>query len=214
MLCLKENKTLVVIALMIPVSFWYFDKMIVDWVSDFYQAQVSLHPALESADYAVRLIAKGTIPVFVAVTVLLVGKLISRRLYDMWKPLAASLIAAGLSVQILKHLVGRARPRVTDATVFAGLTLQSGYDSFPSGHSTAAFCLAYVFAQYFPRYAIVFYLFPLAVGFERVVHGSHFPSDILGGAILGLIIGKTVLFLWRRGVTSSSSPTSSSIWRE
>ncbi|TKB71080.1 MAG: phosphatase PAP2 family protein, partial [Nitrospira sp.] len=56
--------------------------------------------------------------------------------------LIAHAYAAG-TVQTLKHLVGRARPRLTyETSVVIGPNFNSGFDSFPSGHTTASVAIA------------------------------------------------------------------------
>lgn len=99
-------------------------------------------------------------------------------------------ISSGILVQVLKHLIGRARPRITEDLLFVGPSLKGGYDSFPSGHTTVAFCLAYILSQHFPKHRFLFYIFGFMVGFERVEDLSHFSSDVLAGAIVGIIVGR------------------------
>jgi undecaprenyl-diphosphatase len=77
--------------------------------------------------------------------------------------------------------------------MFIGPTLEGGYDSFPSGHVTVVFCFIYIFSQHFPRYRVIFYMFAVIVGFERVEDYSHFLSDVFAGAVVGLILGKFLL---------------------
>ncbi len=60
--------------------------------------------------------------------------------------------------------------------------------SFPSGHTIAAFSLATVFADRYPKHSWVRYAaYGMAgmVGFSRVTLLSHFPSDVVAGAALG-----------------------------
>jgi membrane-associated phospholipid phosphatase len=52
------------------------------------------------------------------------------------------------------------------------------------------FFFAYTLSRHFPKYRVLFYLFALAVSIDRVEELAHFPSDILAGAIVGLIVGK------------------------
>ena len=93
---------------------------------------------------------------------------------------------AGLAVQILKHLIGRPRPRWTHQQAFEfGPSWQGGLDAFPSGHAAASFTVAAVLARYFPEWKGLWYGAALFVGAARVVGGSHFPTDVLGGAVMG-----------------------------
>jgi len=111
---------------------------------------------------------------------------------------------AGLLTQGIKHLVGRPRPRFTHLGQWdSGPTLQSGLDSFPSGHTSATFAVAAVLACHFPRLTGLWYGGALFVGISRVMRGSHFPTDVLAGAALGYVIGSLVahpLKHWRESL--------------
>ena len=103
----------------------------------------------------------------------------------------------GLAVQILKHLIGRPRPRWTHQEAFEyGPSWQGGLDAFPSGHAAASFTVAAVLARYFPEWKGLWYGAALFVGMARVAGGSHFPTDVLGGAVLGFLIG----YVWARAL--------------
>ena len=103
----------------------------------------------------------------------------------------------GIAVQALKHLIGRPRPRWTHQEAFEyGPSWQGGLDAFPSGHAAAAFAVAAVMARYFPAWRGLWYGGAIFVGMARVVGGSHFPTDVLGGAVLGFLIG----YVWARAL--------------
>ncbi len=92
-----------------------------------------------------------------------------------------------------KHLIGRPRPRLTHSGGFQFWpSWDSGLDSFPSGHTSASFAVATVLAKYVPRAAWVFYGMASWISASRVWRGSHFPTDILAGVILGVTVGMTV----------------------
>ena len=102
---------------------------------------------------------------------------------------AAQAVTAVL-VQGLKHGIGRPRPRLQrDEEFFTGPGLESGLDAFPSGHASASFTVAAVVARCHP--ALAWPAFALAgfVSVTRVFRGSHFVSDVLAGAVLGLVVG-------------------------
>lgn len=117
--------------------------------------------------------------------------------------LLAHAYAAG-AVQSLKHLVGRARPRLTlESSFLIGPNFDSGFDSFPSGHTTASVAIATVIARRFPRYAWPAYGVAAVITVSRVIKGSHFPGDVLAGICLGSFAGHMAalpLSQWREGL--------------
>ena len=97
---------------------------------------------------------------------------------------------AGIAVQIPKHLLGRPRPRFAHQEAFEyGPSFQGGLDAFPSGHSTASFAVAAVLARYFPRMSWLWYGAASFVALSRFLRGSHFPTDVLAGAVMGYLVG-------------------------
>ena len=89
---------------------------------------------------------------------------------------------------ILKHTCRRRRP--PDALVrFVPAIKASDRFSFPSGHTMGAFLLATLVWVHYGDTALVLFAWAGAVGTSRVALGVHFPSDILAGAILGILLG-------------------------
>lgn len=104
-----------------------------------------------------------------------------------------SLIAHGLAALLangLKHLIGRPRPKFVHSGDWQmTLSWSSGLDSFPSGHSTASFAVATVLAKRFPFFGPFCIAVAMFVALSRVLRGSHFPTDVLGGAVIGILSG-------------------------
>jgi len=93
-------------------------------------------------------------------------------------------------IQILKHLIGRPRPRFAHGDeLVLGPSLDSGLDSFPSGHAANAFGAATLLAWFFPAVRVPLFLVAGLVAVSRVLRGSHFPTDVWAGAVLGVVIG-------------------------
>lgn len=103
-----------------------------------------------------------------------------------------ALIASGVFSQVLKHIIGRPRPRFDNIWEIAGPTLEKGFNSFPSGHTSTSFAIAAVASCYFPGLRWIFFGGAGLIGLSRVFGGSHYPSDIAGGIILGLITGRLI----------------------
>ena len=108
--------------------------------------------------------------------------------------LAASLIASGIITPSIKWVVGRSRPRANVGTAdFKPFSDPNA--SFPSGHTTEAFALASVVASHYDARWVQYSAYSLAglVGVARAYHDAHFASDVLTGAIIGTLTGKSVV---------------------
>jgi undecaprenyl-diphosphatase len=189
---LKNNKLILSMVLVLPV-FFSLDKAAIVWVRDLHTQGGDLSGVLASIDRFVNIIAHGSTLIGVAFLLYVIGRKYNLQLYEIGRSLLIGLVSAGIAVQVLKHLIGRARPRLTDTPLFIGPSLKSGYDSFPSGHTTLAFCLALILSYHLPKYRSLFYVFAIIVGLVRVEGLSHFPSDVLGGAMVGTIVGSVLL---------------------
>lgn len=106
-----------------------------------------------------------------------------------WQSLVAH-GAAALLVTVLKHVVGRPRPKFNHAGGFQlWPSLDNGFDSFPSGHAAASFAVAAVLARRYPSAGWLWYGAAVFVACSRILRGSHFVTDVMAGAILGLVAG-------------------------
>ena len=99
--------------------------------------------------------------------------------------------ASGVAVQLLKHVVGRARPGLIDKFGpfhFDLFSLKASLASFPSGHSTSIFALAAALGLIVPRLRLPIFGLAVLVGLARVVLAAHYASDILAGAAFGVMM--------------------------
>jgi undecaprenyl-diphosphatase len=102
--------------------------------------------------------------------------------------LAADAIADLLSA-LLKAAIPRARPDVSHL-----VTMPTSH-SFPSGHAATSFACATVLGAVAPRYRLAFLVLAAAIAYSRLYNGVHYPLDVLGGVVLGVLVGITVLRL-------------------
>lgn len=80
------------------------------------------------------------------------------------------------------------------------LVAEDGY-AFPSGHATFFMALASSLWFYHKRLAIFFGISAIIIGLARVSAGVHWPVDIIGGLILGLVLGVTLYKLINLAMT-------------
>ena len=105
-------------------------------------------------------------------------------------------------VHILKELVQRPRPLAEP--LFEAININvcgrglCGKNSFPSGHSQAAFSIAAVLSGYYKKRWLLFYLLAGLAAFSRVYIGVHYPFDIIAGSMIGYLSAKLVLIISQR----------------
>lgn len=121
-----------------------------------------------------------------------------------------------------KHLISRYRPQPAIARVapldelsnrqtWLGWRNGDGTDdtqSFPSGHSSAAFASAIVLACFYPRLAWLFWILAIGCATSRFLDAVHWPSDCWTGAFIGYISARLSLgihdrIMRRRSVTAA-----------
>lgn len=111
--------------------------------------------------------------------------------------LAVSIIASGIITPTIKFITGRARPRENAGIAkFHPFSISySSNSSFPSGHTTQAFALASVISCHYDDAWVKYSSYTVAglVGVARSYHDAHFASDVMAGALIGTLVGKSVV---------------------
>lgn len=190
---LKENRALIILALLMLLSFMYIDRPIILWVKEMHNGSSAIYPLLALSGSIIKFCADGAVIITASFLLYLTGRFWRQELFNAGKSLFLALVSSGIFVQAVKRLAGRARPGVTDMTEFIGPNIQKGFESFPSGHTALAFAFAFVSSFYFPKYKAFFYAFAVLVAVERVGELAHFPSDVLAGMIAGTLASKIIL---------------------
>jgi len=111
--------------------------------------------------------------------------------------LTVGIAGGALFTYPLKFLIYRVRPNFQIASTRL-LTPSESDPSFPSGHSEMSFLAATVVSRFHPEYSKYLYVFSFIVALSRIYVGVHFPSDVIGGAVVGVIIGKLMIIVAQR----------------
>jgi undecaprenyl-diphosphatase len=118
--------------------------------------------------------------------------------------------APGLFVNVVKHIFGRARPLVggsLDPYLFSPFSWPAAYAGLPSGHAATVFSVLVAFGTLWPRGRTLLWIYALLIAASRVAVTAHYPSDVLAGALVG-VVGALLVRRWfaLRGLGFSVAP--------
>lgn len=144
--------------------------------------------ALEDVIRIVNRFGGGMNPVLVVSFFLVAGvAYLERRWVGYAIAMAVAGLGAGIFAQIVKHVVGRARPELWLGPMHYA---PGSSTSFPSGHTVGAFALAgvLVFASRSWTMRVVAFALAAAVGLSRIFAFRHWTSDVAASAVIGLVV--------------------------
>ena len=101
-----------------------------------------------------------------------------------------ALLATGIAwvlAELVKSAYPTVRPFVLDGTI--PMVIMPGTDgAFPSAHAAAAFALGTTIWLHDKKVGAIFLIAAFIVGVARVVGNVHYPIDIIGGAVIGVVV--------------------------
>ncbi|HEX7756576.1 MAG TPA: phosphatase PAP2 family protein [Niabella sp.] len=125
--------------------------------------------------------------------------------------ISLAFLVSGIVAQVLKNAVRLPRPMAALSTTsyhhfIEGIT-HSGYNSFPSGHTTSVFALALLCCFHVKNFNRQLGLFALAclAGYSRVYLGQHFLPDVFAGMLIGCCTAIMVYLCIKRPVWSKKA---------
>jgi membrane-associated phospholipid phosphatase len=93
----------------------------------------------------------------------------------------------GIVITIGKRLIGRVRPSDLGPFAYEPLSWRATYASLPSGHATAVFSALVAIGTLWPRARPVLWVYALVIALSRIIVSAHYPSDVLAGALCGVL---------------------------
>jgi len=123
----------------------------------------------------------------------------------------AVILSRGLITEIIRFFYYSPRP--FEALRFQSLIPESG-SSIPSGHAAFFFALATIIFFYNRRWGVWYFVFSLLISIARIFAGVHWPSDIIAGAVVGVLSGIFVHLLLKSYFQKLREPLPAAISNE
>ncbi len=117
-----------------------------------------------------------------------------------------SVLTTSILIKVLKIVIGRARPIFYEAlnmTGFFPINTEWAFNSMPSGHTAASFAGLVMAGMLVPKMKPFTWTLAIVVGVSRVCIGAHWPSDVILGAFIGMVMADFVKAYLRHRIATS-----------
>lgn len=130
------------------------------------------------------------------VWIIIIALLIINKKYRKIGILAACALAlvTVLGEGVIKHIIQRPRPFIEVSNIRLLIPKPSS-SSFPSGHTASSFAVAFIVGKKIKKLKLPVYILAAAIAFSRLYLFVHYPTDIIGGIVIGVISGSFILYV-------------------
>lgn len=115
-----------------------------------------------------------------------------------WVTAISSLVARFGVAELIRLFYHRLRPYADPALSNVHRLITDASWSFPSGHATFFFAMAMALYLYNKKWGTWFFIAATFIAIARVIAGVHYPSDIIGGAVIGIAVAYAIFHVARR----------------
>lgn len=124
-----------------------------------------------------------------------------QKLFLFWTTAISIVVARGVITEIIRFFYHRPRPFLTlpvSKPLSNGWFYSDTEWSFPSGHSAFFFAMATAIYLYNKKWGVWFFVAAILMNISRIVAGVHYPSDILSGAVVGIVVGYFIIYFGKK----------------
>jgi undecaprenyl-diphosphatase len=178
-----KNPLMLLTAILVMVFLTYFA---VNYDAQIFSAIKSIqNPVLDVIMLSITNIAT----LYIGVPIVLALAYLSKNRKLLADLFVALLIGIALTL-LLKMAIARPRP---EDIMNVGFWASATFSSFPSDHASTAFVMFGIIGHHLKKWRLWFFLLAVLVAVSRIYLGVHFPTDVLAGAFLGILVSQFVI---------------------